>query len=115
MLEAIGISATAARLYAELVENDRLSVAQLAERCAVSARRAGAQLAEMESLGLVVRVAGRPVRYRITAPDLAISALIAPRGKALQDARADRHQLAEAFHEASRGQHPDSHVEVVRG
>lgn len=115
MLEAAGITGTAARVYAELIAAGQLTPAEVADRCSVSARRAAAQLAEMESLGLAVRVAGRPVRYRATAPDLAISPLIAQREKELQDARADMLRLAEAFHEASRSQHPDSRVEVVRG
>lgn len=115
MLDAIGITDTAASVYAELIDSGQLTPAEVAGRCAISARRAAAQLAEMESLGLVVRVAGRPVRYRATAPDLAIGALLAQRENELQDARAVMHRLADAFHEASRGQHPDSHVEVVRG
>jgi DNA-binding CsgD family transcriptional regulator len=115
VLEAVGITSTTAQVYAELIGTGQLTPAEVADRCAISARRAATQLAEMESLGLVVRVAGRPVRYRATAPDLSISALIAQRENELQGARADMHRLAEAFHEARRGQHPDSHVEVVRG
>jgi DNA-binding NarL/FixJ family response regulator len=115
VFEAVGITSATAQVYAELIAAGQLTPAEVADRCEISARRAGAQLAEMESLGLVVRVAGRPVRYRATAPDLAISALIARREAELQGARADMHRLAEVFHEARRGQQPDSHVEVVKG
>jgi predicted DNA-binding transcriptional regulator len=115
VLEAIGISGTAARIYSELVETEQLSVAEAAERCDISARRASAELADMESLGLAVRVAGRPVRYRSVAPDLAISSLIAQREKELQTARATMHQLTDVFQATSRGRHPHAHVEVVHG
>lgn len=115
MLEAIGITGTAARIYSELVETEQLSVAEAAEHCGISARQASAELSAMESLGLAVRVAGRPVRYRPVAPDLAISSLIAQREKELQDARATMHQLTDVFQATARGRHPDAHVEVVRG
>jgi hypothetical protein len=60
-------------------------------------------------------VAGRPVRYRAVAPDLAISALITQRESELQEARATMHRLTEVFQETSRVRHPDAHVEVVHG
>ena len=115
MLEAIGITGTAAWIYSELVDTEQLSVAEAAEHCGISVRQASAELSAMESLGLAVRVAGRPVRYRPVAPDLAISSLIAQREKELQDARATMHQLTDVFQATARGRHPDAHVEVVRG
>lgn len=115
MLEAAGISVTGARLYAELVGHDELSVAEVAGRCGISARRAATELSGLESLGAVFRVTGRPVRYRAIAPDLAISTLIAQREKELQGARETMHRLAEMFQETASGRRPDTHVEVVRG
>jgi transcriptional regulator TrmB len=115
VLEAIGITGPAARIYSELVETEHLSVAEAAERCGTSPRKASAELSAMESLGLAVRVAGRPVRYRSVAPDLAISSLILQREKELQGARAAMHQLTDVFQATARGRHPDAHVEVVRG
>jgi predicted transcriptional regulator/DNA-binding CsgD family transcriptional regulator len=115
MLEAVGISPAAARLYAELVESDQLSVKELAERCGVTGRHATAELSAMESLGLVFRVTGRPVRYRAAAPDVGVSALIAQREKELQDARATMRRLTEVFQEAASSRRPDAHVEVVHG
>lgn len=115
MLEPVGVTGTAARVYVELVETDELSVAEAAERCGISVRRATAELRRIAALGLAFQVTGRPVRYRAVAPDLAISALVAQREKELQDVRATMHRLAEAFQETSRGRHPDAHVEVVHG
>jgi hypothetical protein len=115
VLDAVGITGTAARVYSELVEADQLSAAQVAERCAISARQAAAELHSLASLGLAFRVAGRPVRYRAVAPDLAISTLIAQRDSELRDARATMHRLTEMFLETSRARHPDAHVEVVHG
>ncbi|HXB48321.1 MAG TPA: helix-turn-helix domain-containing protein [Streptosporangiaceae bacterium] len=115
MLDAVGITGTAARVYSELVETDQLSAAQVAERCAISARQAAAELRSIASLGLAFRVTGRPVRYRAVAPDLAISTLIAQRESELRNARATMHRLTETFLETSRARHPDAHVEVVHG
>jgi len=115
VLDAVGITGTAARIYSELVETDQLSAAQVAERCAISARQAAAELQNIASLGLAFRVTGRPVRYRAVAPDLAISTLIAQREGELRDARAAMHRLTEVFLETSRVRHPDAHVEVVHG
>jgi hypothetical protein len=115
VLDAVGVTGTAARIYSELVETDQLSAAQVAERCAISARQAAAELQNLASLGLAFRITGRPVRYRAVAPDLAISTLIAQRESELRDARAAMHRLTEVFLETSRVRHPDAHVEVVHG
>jgi hypothetical protein len=115
VLEAVGVTGTAALVYTELVQADQLSAEQLAERCAISARQAAAELRDIAALGLAFRVSGRPVRYRAVAPDLAISTLIAQREKELRDARATMHRLTAVFQEASRVRHPDAHVEVVHG
>jgi sugar-specific transcriptional regulator TrmB len=115
VLDAVGITGTAARIYAELVETDELSAGQVAERCAISPQQAAAELRNIASLGLAFRLTGRPVRYRAVAPDLAISALIAQRETELRDARATMHRLTEVFQETSRGRHPDAQVEVVHG
>jgi predicted transcriptional regulator len=115
VLDAVGITGTAARVYSELVETDQLSAAQVAERCAISARQAAAELQSLASLGLAFRVTGRPVRYRAVAPDLAISTLIAQRESELRNARATMHRLTEIFLETSRARQPDAHVEVVHG
>jgi predicted transcriptional regulator len=115
VLEVVGITAISARVYSELIETDQLSVADIAGSCGISARQATAELSNMESLGLVYRVTGRPVRYRAAAPDLAISALIAQREQELQDARTTMHALAAVFQETSRSRYPDARVEVVRG
>ena len=101
MLEAVGITGTAARVYEELVETDQLSAEQVAERCAISARQAAAELRNIASLGLAFRVGRRPVRYRAIAPDLAISTLIAQREEELRDARATMHRLTSVFQFAS--------------
>jgi hypothetical protein len=115
VLDAVGLTGTAARIYSELVETDQLGAAQVAERCAISARQAAAELQNLAALGLAFRVTGRPVRYRAVAPDLAISTLIAQRETELRDARAAMHRLTETFLQTSRARHPDAHVEVVRG
>jgi hypothetical protein len=115
VLDAVGITGPAAAIYAELVESDQLSAAEVAGRCGLPVRRAAAELQGLASLGLALRVAGRPAQYRAVAPDLGLSALIAQRERELQHARAAMHRLAEAFQETSRVHHPDTQVEVVHG
>lgn len=115
MLEVVGVTGMAARIYAELIETDQLTAAEVAERCSVSAQRAASELGDLVALGLVIRLTRQPARYRAIAPDLAVSALIAQREKELTDARAVMHQLTEAFQETARGRHPDAQVEVVHG
>jgi hypothetical protein len=115
VLEAVGITGTAARVYAELVQADQLSAGQVADRCAIPSRQAAAELRNIASLGLAFQVSGRPVRYRAVAPDVAISTLIGQRENELKDARATMRRLTEMFQETSRVRHPDAHVEVVHG
>jgi sugar-specific transcriptional regulator TrmB len=115
MLEAVGVTGIAERIYAQLIETDVLSAPEIAERCSVSTRRATSELARLVGLGLAIRLTQRPVRYRAVAPDLSVSALIAQREKELTEARAVMHQLSETFQETSRGRHPNSQVEVVHG
>jgi Sugar-specific transcriptional regulator TrmB len=115
VLDAVGLSDAATRIYSELVETDQLTVAEIAGRCGFPARQAAAELRTLASLGLVFRVTGRPARYRANAPDLAVSPLIAKREQELQEARSAMYQLAEVFQESSRGRRPDATVDVVRG
>jgi hypothetical protein len=115
VLDAVGLSDAATRIYSELVETDQLTVAEIAGRCGFPARQAAAELRTLASLGLVFRVTGRPAGYRANAPDLAVSPLIAKREQELQEARSAMYQLAEVFQESSRGRRPDAAVDVVRG
>jgi sugar-specific transcriptional regulator TrmB/DNA-binding CsgD family transcriptional regulator len=115
LLESIGITGTATRIYTELVKTGGLTTAEVAARCGVPARRAASELASLVSLGLALRFTGRPASYRAVAPDVAISALVTQREKELHEARAAMHRLTEMFQETSRSQHPDAHVEVVHG
>jgi transcriptional regulator TrmB len=113
VLEAIGVRRLEARIYAELVGADQPSIGDIAARCGVSTRIAAAELTRLASLGLAFRLAGRPVRYRAIAPDLALNALISQREEELRQVRAVMHQLTATFQERTR--HPGSRVEVVHG
>jgi Sugar-specific transcriptional regulator TrmB/Bacterial regulatory proteins, luxR family len=115
MLNAVGVTGVAGQVYSTLIEADQATIEEIAVACGVSARRAAAELAALEELGLAYRLAGRPARYRANAPDVAIAELIAQREAELQTARATMHQLAEIFRETARSRHPDGQVEVVRG
>jgi sugar-specific transcriptional regulator TrmB len=115
VLEAVGVAGVAARVYSALIEADQPTAEDVAAACDIPARRASAELAALERVGLAYRLAGRPARYRAIAPDVAISELIGQREAELQAARATMHQLAEMFRETARSRHPDAQVEVVSG
>jgi hypothetical protein len=115
MLQALGITGVAAQVYSALIETDQPTAGEIAARCGIPARRAAQELAALAGLGLALRLAGRPARYRAVAPDVAISELIRAREAELQAARATMHQLTETFRETVRSRNPDGQVEVVRG
>ena len=105
MLNAVGVTGVAAQVYSALIEADQPTAQEVAAASGVTVRRASAELAALEGLGLAYRLAGRPARYRANAPDVAIAGLIAQREAELQAARATMHQLAETFRESARSRH----------
>jgi sugar-specific transcriptional regulator TrmB/DNA-binding CsgD family transcriptional regulator len=113
-LSAVGVDAEDERIYRDLLRRPRATLHELAEhtgRTTVTLRRAFTRL---EALGLVSRMAGRPVRFLATRPDVAVSALISRREEGLAQARlAALTLLAET--PRTENHSPEELVEVVQG
>ncbi|GAA3254631.1 LuxR C-terminal-related transcriptional regulator [Nonomuraea helvata] len=113
-LAAVGVDAEDERIYRDLLRHPRATLPELAAhtgRTAVALRRACSRL---EALGLVSRMAGRPVRWVPTRPDVAVAALISRREEGLAQARlAALALLAET--PRTENQSPEELVEVVQG
>ncbi|WP_433435585.1 helix-turn-helix transcriptional regulator [Nonomuraea sp. CA-141351] len=113
-LAAVGVDAEDERLYRDLLRRPRTTLPELAARTGrttVALRRAFSRL---EALGLVSRMAGRPVRYVPTRPDVAVAALISRREEGLAQARlAALTLLAETPRTENLA--PEELVEVVQG
>ncbi|MFI6928067.1 LuxR C-terminal-related transcriptional regulator [Nonomuraea spiralis] len=113
-LAAVGVDAEDEQIYRDLLRRPRATLPELAAhtgRTAVALRRACTRL---ESLGLVSRMAGRPIRYVPTRPDVAVAALISRREEGLAQARLAALAL---LAETPRTEHlaPEELVEVVQG
>lgn len=113
-LSAVGVDADDERIYRDLLRCPRATLPELAEhtgRTTVALRRAFSRL---EALGLVSRMAGRPIRFLPTRPDVAVAALISRREEGLAQARlAALALLAET--PRTENQSPEELVEVVQG
>ncbi|MGW0808745.1 helix-turn-helix transcriptional regulator [Nonomuraea sp. NPDC002799] len=113
-LAAVGVDADDERIYRDLLRLPRATLPELAARTGrptVALRRACHRL---EALGLVSRMAGRPVRFVPTRPDVAVAALISRREEGLAQARlAALAMLAETPRTEILA--PEELVEVVRG
>ncbi|SEG97953.1 regulatory protein, luxR family [Nonomuraea solani] len=113
-LSAVGIDAEDEQIYRDLLRRPRATLPELAEhtgRTTVALRRAFSRL---EALGLVSRMAGRPIRFVPIRPDVAVAALISRREEGLAQARlASVALLAET--PRTEHQSPEELVEVVQG
>jgi DNA-binding NarL/FixJ family response regulator len=113
-LLAVGVTAEDERVYRNLLHRPRATLPELAAqtgRTPVVLRRA---ISRLEELGLVSRLAGRPVRFLPTRPDIAVAALISHREEELAAARlAALALLAELPPQEHRA--PDDLVEIVHG
>ncbi|MER6583565.1 helix-turn-helix domain-containing protein [Nonomuraea sp. NPDC001023] len=113
-LAAVGVDAEDEQIYRTLLRRPRTTLPELAThtgRSTVALRRACSRL---EALGLVSRMAGRPVRYVPTRPDVAVAALISRREEGLAQARlAALALLAETPRTENLA--PEELVEVVQG
>ncbi|GAA3732268.1 LuxR family transcriptional regulator [Plantactinospora mayteni] len=113
-LLALGVAPEDERLYRILLHRPRATLPELAAqtgRTPIAVRRA---ISRLEELGLVSRLAGRPVRFLPTRPDVAVAALIARRSEEMESARlaglALLAELPPAEHRA-----PEDLVEIVHG
>ena len=76
MLQALGIPADVEAVYLELLHHPGLTQTQLAERGGRGVRALRRSLIHLADLGLISRLAGRPVRFVAARPDAAVEVLI---------------------------------------
>ncbi|KAB8196728.1 LuxR family transcriptional regulator [Nonomuraea phyllanthi] len=113
-LAAVGVEAEDERIYRNLLRRPRATLPELAARTGHTMATLRHVLCRLESLGLATRMAGRPVRYVPTRPDVAVDALISRREEGLAQARlAARELLAETPRVENHA--PEELVEVVQG
>ncbi|MEO3867578.1 LuxR C-terminal-related transcriptional regulator [Nonomuraea sp. B12E4] len=113
-LSAVGVDAEDERIYRDLLRGPRATLPELAARTGRSTVALRRAFSRLEELGLASRMAGRPVRYVPTRPDVAVAALISRREEGLAQARlAALAMLAET--PRTENQAPEELVEVVQG
>lgn len=97
--------------YRALLRDGPATLAELASRTGTSAGALRRMLPRLEGLGLVTRLAGRPLRLLATPPHVAVDALVASRQEEIVHSRAAIGPLAA---EAA-PRHPEELLEVVSG
>ncbi|MFE2432745.1 helix-turn-helix domain-containing protein [Streptomyces sp. NPDC059373] len=112
-LNVLGLTEEIQHVYTALVGHPRCTASELAEACGLSPAGAGRLLSVLVRDGLATRSAGRPPRFSATAPDVAVTALIAEQQHRLDEARSQVHRLMETYREATRIAHPEMAVELL--
>jgi DNA-binding CsgD family transcriptional regulator len=98
MLEGLGLTPDLEAVYQGLVMHPEQTVAQIRTRNPhPSNALASALVSSLIELGLVVQLAGRPVRYEAVQPDVAVEALAATRMADLERIRQRVPELMELF------------------
>jgi len=111
----LGLAPSVESLYTVLIHSPRSTVAELAAYGSVSSQQATRDLQRLVRQGLANRLPGRQARYIAVAPDIAIEPLLAKQEDELRQARLGSSDLMQAFHEASRQEHPAELVEIITG
>lgn len=115
MLEVVGLGAEAEWVYEVLVGTRSSDAAGLSTVTGLSEQQVRAALSDLERLGLVCQVRGRPGYFAAADPSSALDVLLLRREEALHNARLRAKELSERFRDATSGQVPDQLVEVVAG
>ncbi|GAA5067357.1 sugar-specific transcriptional regulator TrmB/DNA-binding CsgD family transcriptional regulator [Thermocatellispora tengchongensis] len=114
LLEGLGVGAAEEATYRALLRHGPATLTALAAAAGVSATAIRRMLPRMEDLGLVSRVAGRPLRLVATPPGIAVDVLVARRQEEIAHSRASAALLA-AEVAARTGPHPEEVLEVITG
>lgn len=112
MLQALGVTASVEQVYRALLARPRRTVPELAVEMGRSTSAVRRAVAELEELGLVSRLPGRPVRILAARPDTAIDLLVARRRDELSRVQLDARALAA---EVDGEQNPDELLEILVG
>jgi len=114
MLQALGIPVDVEAVYLELLHHPGLTQGQLAERGGRSGRTLRRSLDHLADLGLISRLAGRPVRFVAARPDAAVEVLISSRQQQFAVARTAARALYASL-PAERRHRTDDELELVFG
>ncbi|MDF5758462.1 helix-turn-helix domain-containing protein [Spongiactinospora sp. TRM90649] len=114
LLEGLGVGAAEETGYRALLRQGPSTLSELSAETGASVAAIRRMLPRMENLGLVTRVAGRPLRLLATPPSVAVDILVARRHEEITHSRAAVALLATEV--AGRvGNHPEEVLEVVTG
>ncbi len=100
--------------YRALLRHGPATLSELATETGSSAAAIRRMLPRLEDLGLISRVAGRPLRLIATPPSIAIDVLVARRQEEITHSRAAAALLATEVADRT-GPHPEEVLEVVTG
>ncbi|MEV0620911.1 helix-turn-helix domain-containing protein [Nonomuraea sp. NPDC050404] len=114
LLEGLGVTVAEETAYRALLRHGPAALSELAAETGSSAAAIRRMLPRLEDLGLISRVAGRPLRVIATPPTIAIDLLVARRQEELTHSRAAAALLATEVAERG-GPHPEEVLEVVTG
>ncbi|MEV4474499.1 helix-turn-helix domain-containing protein [Nonomuraea salmonea] len=114
LLDGLGVTAAEETAYRALLRHGPATLSELATETGSSAAAIRRMLPRLEDLGLISRVAGRPLRLVATPPTIAIDILVARRQEELTHSRAAAALLATEVAERG-GPHPEEVLEVVTG
>lgn len=102
VLEALGLDPESEQLYVALLDLPPLPLPELAHRTGLSVARARSAMARLESLGLVSRAVGQPVRWTPISPAVALETLALQRERAIEVARRTAAALQRRFGQRER-------------
>lgn len=114
LLEGLGVTGAEESAYRALLRHGPATLSELAAETGSSAAAIRRMLPRLEDLGLISRVAGRPLRLIATPPTIAIDILVARRQEELTHSRAAAALLATEV-AARSGPQPEEVLEVVTG
>lgn len=114
LLAGLGVSGAEEAAYRALLRTGPSTLSQLADPAGVSTDALRRMVPQLEELGLVSRLAGRPLRLTATPATVAIDALAARRQDQLASSRAAATVLAAEETRSADGQ-PEELIEIVSG
>ncbi|MEO3883996.1 helix-turn-helix domain-containing protein [Nonomuraea sp. B5E05] len=114
LLEGLGVTVAEETAYRALLRHGPATLSRLAAETGSSPAAIRRMLPRLEDLGLISRVAGRPLRLVATPPNVAIDILVARRQEEIAHSRAAAALLATEVAERS-GPQPEEVLEVVTG
>lgn len=112
VLEGVGVTPQQERVY-RLLLHQAATVRDLVDSTGMARGAVVAAIRQLLAVGLVVRLAARPPRYRAAQPDVAVEALIHEREREHTIARAAAAQLMSDFHAGVLAAGPPATVELL--